>query len=118
MHSSIPLLSWHFRGRSHRRDRYHRLTPAVLHFFAVHTRRRLRIEYACARLVAALHVDVFDVEGVDMAGDKGQHREADVDEEVGAAAGDEEDTNRWHWGGSVSWEDAQRMVKGRDWETY
>jgi len=53
-------------------------------------------------LVAAPHVDVFDVEGVDMARDKGQHREADVNEEVGAAAGDEKDTDRWHWEG-ISW---------------
>jgi len=32
-----------------------------------------------------------------MAGDEGQHREADVDEEVGAAASDEEDADGWHW---------------------
>ena len=103
MHSSISLLSRHFRGRSHRRNRcYHRLAPTILHFLAVYTGRRLRIEYARARLVAAPHVDVFDVEGVDMARDKGQHREADVNEEVGAAAGDEKDTDRWHWEG-ISW---------------
>jgi hypothetical protein len=42
-------------------------------------------------------VDVLDVEGVDVAGEVPQKSEADVDEEVGAAACDAVDAYGWDW---------------------
>lgn len=41
----------------------------ALHLLAVHARRRTRIVDARAHFVAALDVDVFDVEGVDVPGE-------------------------------------------------
>ena len=47
----------------------HRLMTTILHFLAVDTRRRTRFVDAGAYLVASLNVYVFDVEGVDVAGE-------------------------------------------------
>jgi hypothetical protein len=93
--SRIPLL----RRRSYRnRLLYHhrsRVRSSILHLLTIHARRRLRVQYARAHLVAPLHVHILDVEGVDVAGEVAQKREQNVDEQVGAAAGDEEDTDGW-----------------------
>ena len=78
MHSPIPLLHRHL--SRHCTHRHNILHPAILHLLTVHARRRLRIEYTRARLVASLHVHIFYVEGVHVAGDKGEERQADVDE--------------------------------------
>ena len=42
---------------------------ATLHLLTIHTGCWARIVDACAHFVAALDVDVFDVEGVDVAGE-------------------------------------------------
>ena len=57
--------------------------PAVLHLLAVDAGSG-RADDALARLVAALVVDVLDVEGVDVPGEVPEHRQQDVDEQVGA----------------------------------
>jgi hypothetical protein len=64
---------------------------SILHFLAVDAGRGTCIVDSGAHFVAALHVDVFDVEGVDVAGEKTEERKEQVDEEVGAAACYEED---------------------------
>jgi hypothetical protein len=99
MHCSISLL-----GRytsiarlytCRRRRNRHRPVSSILYFLTVHTRCRTRIVDASAYLIAALDVHVFDVEGVDVAGEITQKREEEVDEEVGAASRYEKDTERW-----------------------
>lgn len=62
---------------------------ARLHTLAVDARGAL----VGARLLLAAVVDVDDVEGVDVAGDVAEEREADVDKHVGAAACDDDDTH-------------------------
>ena len=49
--------------------------------------------------LSSIKVDVFDIERVDVAWDVTKERQADVDEEVGAAASDHEDAN----GGTTSY---------------
>jgi hypothetical protein len=105
MHCSISLLllSITLLGRypvsrlytSRRRRNRHRPVSSILYFLTVHTRCRTRIVDASAYLIAALDVHVFDVEGVDVAGEITQKREEEVDEEVGTASRYEEDTERW-----------------------
>lgn len=46
-----------------------------------------------SRTIATVKVDVFDVEGMNVSGKVTQESEADVDQEVGAAAGNEIYTN-------------------------
>jgi hypothetical protein len=69
--------------------------PSILHFLTVHARRRTRIVYPRTHLVSTLYVHILDVKGVDVAGEVAEEREEDVDEQVGAAAGDEEDAEWW-----------------------
>lgn len=73
--------------------------PAPLHAITINARSRFRTEYACARLVASLVVHVFDVESVDVTREVAQYGQEDVDEEVGAAACDEEDADGGNCGG-------------------
>lgn len=57
-----------------------------------------------AALLLAAVVDVYEVKGVNMAGNVSEERETDVDEDVGAAAGNEEDAHRRDCeGNGVSW---------------
>ena len=70
--------------------------PPILHLLAIHTRRRACIVDASAYLVAPLHVHIFDVEGVDVAGEVAEDGEGDIDEEVGAATCYDIDTDWWH----------------------
>ncbi len=46
-------------------------------------------------LFAAVKVDIFDVEGMDVTWDVAEYSKADVDEEVGSTAADHEDANGW-----------------------
>jgi hypothetical protein len=48
-----------------------------------------------AQSLSLLDLDILDVEGVDVSGQVAEEGQADVDEEVGAAAADEEDAERW-----------------------
>jgi hypothetical protein len=50
-------------------------------------------------VILALVVDVQQVKRVDVAREVPQDGQADVDQQVGAAAGDEEDCYRWDWRG-------------------
>jgi hypothetical protein len=68
-HSCLNLVRRRYtHGLSNRRDGDVALAT-VLDFLAVHARSRGGIVDASADLVAALVVDVFDVEGVDVAGE-------------------------------------------------
>ena len=69
----------------------------ALDAIAVHTSGGARVEDAHASLVAALEVDVFDVEGVDVTGQHAEEGEQEVDAQVGAAAGNEEYAEGWDW---------------------
>jgi hypothetical protein len=64
---------------------------SILHPLAIHARRKSAIVYTRANLIAALDVYVFDVKRVHMAGEHSKKCEKDVDQEISAAAGDEED---------------------------
>lgn len=63
--NSIPLLrnrhSWRW---SHNLHAIHPMLPSILHFFAIHSRRRFRIHDPGLDFVAPLIVDVFDIEGI------------------------------------------------------
>lgn len=63
---------------------------ARLHALAVDARGAL----VGATLLLTAVVDVNDVKGVDVAGDVSEKGEGDVDEDVGAAAGGDEDAYR------------------------
>jgi len=57
-----------------------------LYSVAVNSLRWGRSDGAQARFVAALEVDVFDVEGVDVAGKVPKNRQEDVDQQICPAA--------------------------------
>lgn len=65
--------------------------PPILHPLTIHPRRRPRIINPRAHLIPPLHIHILYVERVDVAWEVTQQREKDVDEEVCAAARDEED---------------------------
>lgn len=46
-------------------------------------------------LFTTIEIDVFEIEGVDMAGEVTQKGETDVDQEVGATTGNHEDSDGW-----------------------
>ena len=73
----------------------HMVQPAILHLLAVHARRGAGRDYAGPGVLTALEVDVFEVEGVYVTGEVAKDGESDIDEEVGAAACDEEDAEGW-----------------------
>lgn len=56
--------------------------PAALDALAVDTRRPLRGGQPVPVLLAAVIVDVEDVEGVDRSGDEAEDRETDVDKQI------------------------------------
>ena len=69
-----PLI--HHDGRIGRRiRRWQRPRAPILYLLAVHPGRRLRVINAGLDLVAPLHVHVFNVEGVDVAGEVAEQRE-------------------------------------------
>lgn len=89
--SLLPLLvNWHtlLRRRHFRTDWRIRMRrrygcaamSTILHLLAVHAGSGSRIVDAGAHLVAPLHVYVFNVEGVDVAGEVAQYRKQDVDQ--------------------------------------
>ena len=67
---------------------------ALLDSVAVDSGRRSCSKAALARLFPAVIVDKFDVEGVEVAGENAETSQADVDEQVGAAASDGINTER------------------------
>jgi len=68
------------------------LLAPINHILAIHpSRRPPTINPASGNLIPSLVVHVFEVEGVDVAGEVAEAGEEDVDEDVGAAAGYEED---------------------------
>ena len=69
--------------------------PTRLHVVRVDSRCRPRIEYTISCLFFPPIVDVFDIEGVDVTGHDAEERQADVDEEIGAAACYAIDADRW-----------------------
>jgi hypothetical protein len=71
--------------------------PSSLHVIAVNTRRRSVVVKALASLLLLVVIDVFYIESMDMAREVTEQREADVDEEVGAAAGDDVDSDGRDW---------------------
>nr|POE87362.1 hypothetical protein CFP56_29951 [Quercus suber] len=78
-----------------RRPAHRPITRAArLDILAVHAGSRPLLYKTLLRLLAAVEVDVLDVEGVDVAGEVAQHSETDVDEQVDATASDCIDTNR------------------------
>jgi len=76
--------------------------PSMLNVIGVNTRRRIGCELAKSALLTAVEVNIFDVEGVDVTWNVAEDCEADIDEEVGAAACYHEDA---HWGKEDSDED-------------
>lgn len=95
-------------GRLSRRSPISSLSSA-LDILRVDARRTLLHNGAETRLIATVIVLVLQVEGVDVAWEVAETGEADVDEEVGAASGDQEDTHRWDEDGDDNDKD------GRDW---
>lgn len=60
---------------------------------------------------AAVKVDVFEVEGVDVTGDVAEEGQADVDQQVGAAAGHHEHAHRREDDGDKDNEDGGHDVR-------
>lgn len=93
------------------------LVTARLHALAVDARGAL----VGATLLLTAVVDVNDVKGVNVAWDVSEEGEGDVDEDVGAAAGGEEDAYRRDCerrGGSVSLEGWNSLSGGEGGFTY
>ena len=67
--SPIPLLRRRHTSSDRRRLHNDSLLSAILHLLAVHARRKTAVVRAGPDLVAPLVVHVFDVEGVDVAGE-------------------------------------------------
>jgi hypothetical protein len=54
--------------------------PTTLHTIRVYARRSLAGQLAMSGTITAVKVDIFDVEGVDVARDISEQRQCDVDE--------------------------------------
>lgn len=80
----------------HGRRRPH---ASIVDVRAVNSRRRRVVVDSLRDLLLLAVVDVDDVESVDVAGEEGEDGEGDVDEEVGAAAGDYGDAYWRDWEG-------------------
>lgn len=72
------------------------LVTTALHTIRVDARRHLPGQLTMASPVAAVKVDILDVEGMDVARDVTEQRQCDVDKQVGATAGHEEDADGWN----------------------
>jgi len=96
----VPLLGWISLLRRHSvgRDRILRnssitITRATsLYTIGIHARCVCRSD-ARAALITALEVDVFDIEGVNVAWEVAKNCETDVDAQVGSASCYKEDTD-------------------------
>lgn len=92
------MLGWVLRGSNKAllaRNSNMIMSSTVIHPIAENAWCRSGIVDASSRLILALVVYVFDVEGVDMSWEKAEECETYVDEEVGAAAGNKSDTYGW-----------------------
>lgn len=69
------------------------MLSTIVYSVAEDTWSRSGVKDACSCFLLALVVDVFDVEGVDVAWEVSEECQADVDEEIGAAASHEENAN-------------------------
>lgn len=65
----------------------------ILNSLTIDARRSLTRQLTHSRFLSAIEIDIFDVEGVDMAWQVTEDGETDVNEEVGAAAGDHKDAD-------------------------
>lgn len=83
----------------------------VLDILGVDSRGVLQHSVAETDLVAAVEVYVFKVERVDVAWEVAEAGEADVDEEVGAASGNEKDTDRGDEDGDDNDKDGVEWVR-------
>jgi len=81
------------------------VTPAILDALAVDSRRARGSVAALTSLPAAVIVDPFQVEGVDMAGEVTKNGQADIDQKISTAARDDEDTDRRQENGDEHQED-------------
>jgi len=71
---------------------------ASLHLIGEHERRWLTAGDTHSSLILAFKVDVFEVEGVEMARKKAEEAEDNVDDQVGAATGYDEHSDWWDCG--------------------
>jgi hypothetical protein len=67
--SSVPLLRRRDTSSDWRRLHNNTLGPTILHLLAVDTWREASVIGTCTDSVAVLVVDIFDIEGVDVAGE-------------------------------------------------
>lgn len=97
--SILPFQTFQSRQSTSSPRRTHRPIPlpSSLHVIAVHAGRRPVSEVPFGSLLLAVVVDIDDIERVDVAGQEGEDGQADIDEEVGAAAGDDVDAHRRDW---------------------
>ena len=84
----------------------------ILDLLTVDTRRVLGGQLSVSGLFASVKVHVFEVEGMDVAGEIAQQGQAEVDQEIGAAASDHEDAYWWDWKGWVSGLEMGMMGEG------
>lgn len=78
------------------------ISSSILNVIGVNTGRMIGCELAKSALLPPVEVNIFDIEGVDVAWNVAEEREADIDKEVGATACYHEDA---HWGEEDSDED-------------
>lgn len=69
------------------------MRTTALDVVGVNARRRIGRQLAQSRLLAAVEIDVFEIECMDVAWDVAEQGEADVDEEICATARDHEDAD-------------------------
>jgi hypothetical protein len=92
------MLGWILRGSNIAllaRNSNMMMSSTVIHAIAENAWCRSGIIDASFRLILALVVYVFDVEGMDMSWEKAEECETYVDEEVGTAAGNKSDPDGW-----------------------
>jgi hypothetical protein len=87
LRSTMTILKDPFINTSHPLNRAIARSTTTLNSIAVDSRCVLAGQLAVASSFAAIEVYVFDVEGVDVAGDIPEEGEADIYEKVGATAG-------------------------------
>ena len=71
--------------------------PTILHSVGVDARSVLSCQLSMSCALAAIEVDVFEVESVDMARDVTEKCKADIYTEIGSAASHHCNTHRRHW---------------------
>lgn len=72
------------------------LMTAILNSIRVDARRGLARQLAISCTITSIEVDIFDVEGMDVAWDVAEESKADVDTKISTTSGNHSDTNRWN----------------------